>query len=58
VQLGGLRMDVGDRKEMEAWRQYVEPVAQARKAHYRLLIKETLHDASLPHVCVLVYVRA
>lgn len=44
VQLGGLRMDVRDKKEMDVWRQYVEPVAQARKAHYRLLIKETLHD--------------
>ena len=44
VQLGGMRMDVADKLEMHAWRQYVEPVAQARKAHYRLLLKETLHD--------------
>jgi hypothetical protein len=44
VQLGGLRMDVKDKKEMEVWKNYIEPLTEARKAHYRLLIKETLHD--------------
>ena len=44
VQLGGMRMDLKDKKEMEVWKNYIEPVTEARKAHYRLLIKETLHD--------------
>jgi len=44
VQLGGLRMDVRDQQEMRAWQEYVDPLTQARKANYRLLIKETLHD--------------
>ncbi len=43
-----MRMDVADRTEMQACRRYIEPVAQARKAHYRLLLKARSLLASSP----------
>jgi hypothetical protein len=46
VQLGGIRMDVKDKVEMDVWNKYIQHVIEDRKSHYRLLIKETLHDCS------------
>jgi len=46
VQLGGMRMDVRDKAEMAEWKSYISCVTEARKAHYRLIFKETLHDRS------------
>ena len=46
VQLGCMRMDVKDKVEMDVWNKYIQHVIEDRKSHYRLLIKETLHDCS------------
>lgn len=46
VQLGGMRMDVRDRAEMQEWKHYISCVTDARKEHYRRIFKETLHDRS------------
>ena len=46
VNIGGFRMDVRDKKEMKVWRDYIEPLKAARSAHYRMIVKETLHDRS------------
>jgi hypothetical protein len=46
VQLGGMRMDVRNMSEMNEWKQYIACVTDARKAHYRLMFKESLHDRS------------
>ena len=46
VQLGGMRMDVQDKAEMDEWRHYISCVTQARKQHYSRMLKPTLHDRS------------
>ena len=44
VNIGGFRMDVRNKAEMKIWKDYVGPLVTARAAHYRMVIKETLHD--------------
>lgn len=46
VNIGGLCMDVKDRAEMQACRGYVEPLTEARRAHYHVMVRETLHDSA------------
>lgn len=53
VSIGGFRMDVRNKKEMKVWKDYIEPLKSARGAHYRMVIKETLHDRTNKHEALL-----